>query len=375
MRYIYFDSAATTKPSKSAIDAFNNSIECFGNPSSVHSMGLDAKKIVDNARKQLANALYCKSEEIIFTACGSESNNQAIFGLAKLRARRSKRIITTDSEHPSVENPIAELEKEGFEIVKISTKNGSLDLDTLENELSHGCAFVSIMLANNETGAKYDIGFVRRLIDKSGSGALFHCDAVQGFLKTDERKEIVKSCDVASLSAHKIGGFKGVGALYVKSGIKLPAFILGGGQERGLRSGTENVSGIAAFGAAAETFDKSTLEHIRELNEYLIKLLENADEKIVLHLPESRIPTIISLSVLGVRSEVMLNALSALGICVSAGSACSARKGRSGTLVSFGLSRDEIESTLRISIGAENTKEDCDELVERLVESARKLRR
>lgn len=371
---IYFDSAATTCPSPSAVKAAETAFTIYGNPSSVHSAGLDAKKIVDSARKSVSRALSCKPEEIIFTSCGSESNNQAIFGAAKLRIRRSKRIITTDSEHPSVAEPIKALEGEGFEVIRIPTLGGELDLNALENALKDGAAFVSIMLANNETGAKYDISAVRRAIDKSGCGALFHCDAVQGFLKTKDKREIVKNCDLASISAHKIGGFKGVGALYIKSGIKLPPFIRGGGQESGLRSGTENLIGIASFGAAVDAFDGSVTEHISEIYSYLVGLLsENTDFK--LNIPKNHIDTIISLSVKGVRSEVMLNALNTEGICISAGSACSARKGVSHALAGYGLPKEEIESTVRISIGATNKKEECDILAEKLGEIAKRLRR
>ncbi len=371
---IYFDSAATTAPSEQALLAAENAFKIYGNPSSVHSAGLEGKKLIDQARKSLSRALYCKPEEIIFTSCGSESNNQAIFGAAKLRIRRSKRIITTDSEHPSVSEPIKALESEGFEVVRIPTVGGKLDINALENALEGGAAFVSIMLANNETGAKYDIPAVRRAIDKSGCGALLHCDAVQGFLKIKDKREIVKNCDMASISAHKIGGFKGVGALYIKSGIKLPAFIKGGGQENGLRSGTENVIGISAFGAAVESFNENVTSHISEIYAYLVEGLSKKDG-FKLNIPENHIDTVISLSVKGVRSEVMLNALNSEGICISAGSACSARKGVSHALSGFGLPKEEIENTIRISIGSNNTKEECDILVEKLDEVAKRLRR
>ncbi len=374
MNMIYFDSAATTIPCENAAEAIKNTFESFGNPSSIHSAGLNAKKIIDSARKSVAFSLSCKPDEIIFTGCGSESNNQAIFGLAKLRIRRSKRIITSDSEHPSVSSPIARLEEDGWEIVRISTKNGALDIKTLESELAKGCAFVSIMLANNETGALYDIAAVRKAIDKSGSGAIFHCDGVQGYLKVADKRLISKNCDLASFSAHKIGGVKGVGALYCKSGIKLPPFILGGGQEGGLRSGTENVLGIAAFGAAAEWFDSSVRAHISDIYSYLTQLFSK-DPNISLHIPEKHIDTVLSIAVKGVRSEVMLNALSAEGICISAGSACSARKGISHALGAFGLPKEEIESTLRISIGAHNTTDECDILFQKITETANRLRR
>lgn len=371
---IYFDSAATTKPSLGAINAAKDAIEIYGNPSSVHSAGINGKKLLDNARKTVAKALSAKPEEIVFTSCGSESNNQAIFGLAKLRVRRSKRIITSDSEHPSVSSPLSVLEEEGWEIVRIPTVGGKLCLQTLETQLSKGCAFVTIMLANNETGAKYDIASVRKAIDKSGCGALFHCDAVQGFLKVGDKREIVKNCDLASISAHKVGGFKGVGALYIKNGIKLPPFIRGGGQENGLRSGTENIVGISAFAGAVEEFNGDVTNHISRLYNYTASLLEKIDG-VVLHIPESHVDSVLLISALGVRSEVMLNALNAEGICVSAGSACSARKGVTHAMQSFGLSKEMLESAVRISFGAENTKEECEILAQKIEEALKRLKR
>lgn len=371
---IYFDSAATTIPSSAAIDEAKKLIEIYGNPSSVHSVGIAAKRIVDGARKTVAKALYVKPEEIIFTSCGSESNNQALNGLAKLRSRRSKRIITSNSEHPSVSAPLAALEEDGFEIVRIPTVGGRLDIEILEAELSKGAAFAAIMLANNETGALYDIPAVRRAIDKSGCGAYLHCDAVQGFLKTADKKIISKNCDTASISAHKIGGFKGVGALYVKSGIKMPPFVKGGGQESGFRSGTENVLGIASFAAACEGFDDRVTAHISELYAYLTGLLkENPD--LTLHIPEKHVDSILLVSVHGVKSEVMLNALNLKDICVSAGSACSARKGITHAMAAYGMPKDMLESAIRISIGAHNTKEECVILAETIKEIQIQIKR
>ncbi len=371
---IYFDSAATSIPCREAISAVENAIKIYGNPSSVHCAGLAAKKIIDDARKSVATALSCKSEEIIFTGSGSESNNQAIMSCAALRARRSKRIITTDSEHPSVSAPLKALEEQGWEVVRISTLGGELDLPSLDEELKKGAAFVSVMSVNNETGAKYNIAAVRRAIDRSGCGALLHCDNVQGFLKLKDKREIAKLCDFASVSAHKIGGLKGVGALFVKNGIKAVPFIKGGGQENGLRSGTENVAGIAAFGAACSYFDSNVLAHITEIYDYLREKLSSVDG-IKLNIPKDYVPTVLSLSISGVRSEVMLNALNSEQICISAGSACSARKGVSHALAGFGLPKEEIESTVRISFGAHNTKEECDILAEKIDLIAKRLRR
>lgn len=373
MDQLYFDHAATTVVLESARRAAENAFDVYGNPSSVHSMGLSAKKIIDNARKTVASALYCKPDEIIFTGGGSESNNQAILGLAKLRARRSKRIITTDSEHPSVSNVMSFLEESGFEIVRISTKGGKLDICELENALSSGAAFVSVMLVNNETGAIYDIEAVKRAIDRSGSGALLHCDAVQGFLKVDMRN-LAKNCDLISVSAHKIGGLKGVGALYCKQSIikNLAPFIRGGGQENGLRSGTENVVGIAAFAAACEEFPKYK-EDIARVSEYTRGLLEKSEVNFKLNLPEKKVDHILSVSIVGARSEVVLNLLNGYGICISAGSACSARKGHSTTLSAFGLQRNEIDGTVRISFGVGNTEKDAELLVLKLEEAAKRL--
>ena len=375
MNQLYFDHAATTVVLESARKAAIEAFDVYGNPSSVHSTGIAAKKIIDNARKAVAASLYCKPEEIIFTSGGSESNNQAIYGLAKLRARRSKRIITTDSEHPSVANPINSLAESGFEVVRISTKGGRLDLQQLERELESGAAFVSVMLVNNETGAIYDIESVKRAIDKSGCGALLHCDAVQGFLKTDMRI-ISKCCDLASISAHKIGGMKGVGALYCKQGIikNLAPFIRGGGQENGLRSGTENVIGIAAFAAACAEYPKHR-DEISSVYNYAIELIKQSDIDFTINLPEKRVETILSLSVSGVKSEVVLNCLVLHDICISAGSACSARKGRSGTLEAFGLSKELADGTVRISFGVGNTKEQVEFLVEKLVEAIKRLKK
>ena len=334
----YLDNAATTIVAPEVADVIDKAMrEHWANPSSLYGPGARSEEALNAARAAVARTLGCKSRELYFTSCGSESNNQAIFGLAKLRARRSKRIITSDSEHPSVSAPLAALEDEGWEIVRIPTLGGKLCLQALEAELSKGCAFVTIMLANNETGAKYDIPAVRKAIDKSGSGALLHCDAVQGFLKVSDKREITKNCDLASISAHKIGGFKGVGALYIKSGIKLTPFIRGGGQEGGLRSGTENIIGISSFAGAAEDFNTEVTAHISELYNHTVSLLEGIDG-VALHIPENHVDTVLLISVLGVRSEVMLNALNLEGICVSAGSACSARKGVTHAMASFGLS-------------------------------------
>lgn len=373
MNGYYFDHAATDIPREEAIAAANDAFNRFGNPGSLHKAGIDAKNIIDGARKKVASALRCNPSEVIFTGGGTESNLTAIFGIAKARAKRSKTIVTTDSEHPSVAMPINALEEEGYKVIRLSTRDGKIDMEELKNALSEPVALVSVMLVNNETGAEYDIAAIRKEIDRSGCGALFHIDAVQGFLKTKDRNLIKKNADTASIAAHKVGGIKGIGALYIKNGVKIPPFILGGGQEGGMRSGTENVPAIAAFGAACKAFDESEIAHFEELNDYTVGLLKNSGLEVVFRLPEKRSKAILSISVKGARSEVTLNALSNSGFCVSAGSACSAKRGGSTVLEAYGATKDEVGTALRISFGRENTKEDCEKLVENIENIAKRL--
>ena len=376
MGILYFDAAATAPPVEEALEAAGQAYTAYGNPSSLHGEGLSAKHLVDKAREQVASALRCKPERITFVSCGTEANNQAIFGLAKIRGKRAKKIITTDSEHPSVEEPMKALEKEGFTVVRLSTKGGVLDPDQLKAELREPVAFLSIMRANNETGAVYDLAGVRKVMTLCGTDAPLHCDGVQGFLKI-ENDRLASFCDLVTLSAHKIGGLKGAGALYISEKIRnLPPYLLGGGQENGLRSGTENVPAIAAFGAAAEKAakDKERLSYLASLREKVVGELE--DSGIRLHIPPVHLPNILHISIPGVLSSWALNALSAKGICVSAGSACSAREKKKGNRVlsAYGLPTEEIETSLRISFDISNTEEDCALLCEALRDCA-KLKR
>ncbi|OGO88133.1 MAG: hypothetical protein A2Y15_00190 [Clostridiales bacterium GWF2_36_10] len=367
MHDIYFDSAATTKPSKVAIEAAFAAANEYGNPSSSHFRGIAARKVIENARKQVTSALGCNEEELIFTGSGSESNNQAIIGIARARKKRSNVIISTDSEHPSVEQTLQYLEKEGFKVIRFSTKVGNIDIDELKESLKQKVALISVMRANNETGALYDIANIRREIDNSGCGAVFHCDAVQGFLKTLNRTELVKYCDLVSISAHKINALKGCGALFIKKGINLPAYILGGGQEHDLRSGTENTPAIAAFGAACDEWvsNRDRIGYITDLRDYAeVKISEALGDRIVIHKPAQRICCILSIELIGVKSEVVLNYLSGEGICVSAGSACSAHKRENRVLTAFGLAESEIDNTIRISFSYFNNREEVDLFVD-----------
>lgn len=372
---IYFDSAATTKPCEAAVEAAVKAMEEYGNPSSTHFRGMAARRIIENARSIIASALGCGEDEFIFTGSGSESNNLAVIGAARARRRRSNVIVSTDSEHPSIEKPLEYLESEGFQVIRLSTKGGKIDIAELREALAQKVALVSIMRANNETGALYDIAAVKREIDNSGCGALFHCDAVQGFLKTANRSELTKYCDLVSVSAHKINALKGCGGLYVKKGINLQALILGGGHERGLRSGTENTPAIAAFGAACREWlsNKDRVQVITALRDYAeLKIAEKLGEKAAIHRPPERICGILSVALAGVKSEVALNYLSSEGICVSAGSACSSHKKENRVLANYGLKKEEIDSTLRISFSYTNTKEEIDLLASYLKKAVEK---
>ncbi len=344
MPYLYFDSAATAPVRPGALRAAAKACEEYGNPSSLHAAGMNARRLLDAGRAQVARALKCEPGEVLFTGGGTESNNQALFGLAKLRGKRSKVVISTDSEHPSVEEPLKELERQGFTVRRLSTKNGVPDYDGLRRILAEEpVAFVSVMRANNETGAVYDLPRIRRILDECGSDALLHCDDVQGFLKIPQDR-LSACCDLISLSAHKIGGLKGVGALYVgKRAHLLPALLLGGGQENGLRSGTENVE-----------------EALRRLR----------DSGLHFHLPDAHLPNLLHLSIPGVQSAWALNFLSERGICVSAGSACSARERKKGNRVlkAYGLPDAEIETSLRLSFSEQNTMEECAVLCDALLD-------
>ncbi len=372
---IYLDNSSTTKPDKKAVDAAISAMEYFGNPSSPHALGTKANLMLSEARKNISSVLKCSESELFFTSGGSESNNTLILGLARKNSKRAKRVITTDSEHPSVEEPVSLLEREGFEVIRLSTKGGVINMDELREALAKKTSLVTIMHANNETGALYDIAKIREAIDESESGAYFHSDCVQSFMKTNVN--FTKYCDASSFSAHKIGGLKGCGGIFLKKDIKLEPFIRGGGQEKGFRSGTENMSGIMAFSAAVSAWNESKKErnaHILSLKKLLSeKLLETLCEKVVINTPDVSVCTVLNFSIPGIKSETVINALSAEEIYVSASSACSARAKENKILSAFGLSKELSESALRVGISYFNTEEEILVLASKLEEITKKL--
>ena len=384
---IYLDNSATTPISDKALSKYNDIAKsCYGNPSSLHEAGVLAEREIEAARKCLLSSVGAKDATAVFTASGSEANNLAIFGraFAKDRFRRMGKIITTVGEHASVNAPLDKLSSLGFEIVYVPTKNGELDLDFLSFSLDERTILVSMMMVNNETGALYDMASVGRLIKARARDALFHIDATQSYLKIPFTKN--SACaDMITVSSHKIHGPKGVGALIIgrdviKSSGICP-MILGGGQELGLRSGTENVPAIAAFAAAVEEGVGSVRNfyaHTNELREYLIAGLSSAAlSEISPTLPNSHAPHIINITLPNIKSETMLHYLSNEGIFVSSGSACSSHGALHGTsaLVAYGRSEAEADCSIRISFSKNNTKSDVDALLLALERGVSKLAR
>ncbi len=372
---VYLDNSATTRVDREVAEVMMRVMtEDYGNPSSLHRMGLNAEKELSLARKQVARVFGAADDEIIFTSGGTESDNMAILGAYQAKKRESNRIITTKIEHPAVLETIKKLEKEGAEVVYIDVdENSRLDMDALKDEASKGVALISIMAVNNETGALMPLC----LVDEVKGNALLHCDAVQALGKED-----ITSLpgDLISVSGHKIHGPKGIGALKIKKEINIPAFITGGGQEKGRRSGTENLPGIIGFGLAAEKA-ASDLEENREImkacRNRLKGHLESGLADIVFNSPEEGTPAILNVSFLGTKGEVILHTLEQKGIYVSTGSACSSKKKEgSHVLTAMGLSHDRIEGAIRFSFSKNNTLEEMDyvaDCVKDAVDSFRRL--
>lgn len=362
---IYLDNSATTRPYDAVIALMDEIYRSdFGNPSSVHRLGLRAEERVRSAREQAAAALDCQPSELYFTSGGTEADNLAIFGTVNALRRRGRRIVTTDAEHPAVLEPMKELERQGFDVVYLPTRGGRLDQAELAAAVTPDTILVSIMAVNNETGALFPVRLAKLAIERAKAPALLHTDCVQAFLKTPV-SPAATGADLITLSAHKIHGPKGCGALYVRRGARIVPPYLGGGQEKGIRSGTENVAGIAGFGEAIRQFRERESENrarLQDLGRYAQDRLA-AVEGVTLNLPAERAPHVLSLSVGTVRSEVVLRFLEERDIYVSAGSACASRKNsRSHVLTAMGLQPHRIDSAVRISLSHLNTREELEEL-------------
>ena len=357
----YLDNSATTKPCQKAIEALDFAcLSEWGNPSSLHKKGLDAKRLTDKARKSAAEMLSCEEKNVFFSPSGTAANNTAVLGSVNEKNKNLKKIVTTAFEHPSVSKCMDLLEEKGFEIIRLKPdKNGEISAEQFSDAIDEKTALVSLMAVNNETGSLLPIEEIRRIVKRKKSNALIHIDAVQAFGKIP----IKAGCaDLITASAHKIHGVKGAGLLYVANGVKLKSVLLGGGQENGLFSGTHNVPSISAFGAAIEEAKdiQRHYEKVKELNAYLRSSLSGIDG-VTFNSPDNALPYILNISLDGVPSQVGVNALSDMGIYVSAGSACS--KGhRSETLLSMGLDGKRIDTALRISLSRYTEKEEIDML-------------
>lgn len=370
---IYLDNAATTKPCEAAVKAALDAVEGFGNPSSLHRMGLDAEKTVKNSRKAIADVLGCRDDEVVFTSGGTESNNTAIFGVAS--RSKKKHILTSKIEHPSVLEPFRQLERSGYIVDYIGVdSNGMIDLDEFYQKLDADTALVSIMHVNNETGTIQPVQEIKRLIDEKTDGGLFHIDAVQSFGKIPLSVKKI-GADFISASAHKINGFKGTGALYIKNKNTFNPIIVGGGQQKDMRSGTENVVGIAAFGAAAK--EKRDIDKITILRERLKDGILSEIENVKYNGSDDAFsPYILNVSFVGIKSEILLHSLESDGIYVSTGSACSSNKPMpSHVLTAMDCSREEIMGAVRFSFGADISEDDIDFTVTTLSKKVAEIRK
>ena len=379
---VYLDNAATTRVCPEAAEAAVHMMtECFGNPSTTYKLGREAKAAVDKARGQIAKALGCQPDEVYFTSCGSEGDNWALISGARYMRRRGKHIISSAVEHDAVRKSLDFLEKEGYEITRLQPDGtGAIPLEAVRAALRPDTILVSLMMVNNETGAVNDIAAVARMLKAENSIALLHTDAVQGFLKVPFSAKTL-GADMITISGHKIHAPKGIGALYIRSGLKLPPYILGGGQERGLRSGTELVFLAAGFARAVELAQaehEETLAHVRALSAQIRAELARLVPDAIVNSPEDASPFIVSVSVPGLRNAKSVAYLSDRGVYASRASACESnhehvaagtwRKKHPLSLQAAGIPLSRGYTTLRVSFSGATTPDDVDRFVATLAE-------
>lgn len=362
----YFDNSATTKVLDCVKDAVVDAM-CinYGNAAAKHRKGVTAENLIREAKQMIADTLKVQEKEILFTSGGTESNNMALIGTALANRRTGKHLITTGVEHPSIYNTMSFLEEMGFEVTYLPVdRQGHISLEELEDAVREDTILVSVMYVNNEVGAVEPIEEIGKCIRKKNPKTIFHVDAIQAYGKYKIRPK-KQGIDLLSVSGHKIHGPKGVGFLYIRDGVKIRPVIFGGGQQKGMRSGTENVPGCVGLGVAAKeaykNFDER-IERLYTLRERLIKGLKTLGG-VTINASEDRTgaPQIVSASFEGVRSEVLLHALEDKDVYVSSGSACSSNHpGISGTLKGIGVKKELLDSTIRFSLGGLNTEEEID---------------
>lgn len=377
---VYFDNSATTRCSDGVMEIVKQAfLTDYGNPSSLHLKGMEAEKYIRQARERIARTLKVNEKELIFTSGGTEADNLAIIGAAMANKRAGKHLITTKIEHPAVSAPMHFLKEQGFEVTWLSVdREGQIDLKELQEAVRKDTILVSIMHVNNEMGAVEPIEEAARIIKGKNPAALFHVDAIQAYGKFPIYPKKM-GIDMLSVSGHKIHGPKGVGFLYVKEKTKLKPIIFGGGHQRGMRSGTENVPGIAGLGQAAmEAYEnlEQKQQYLYSLREAFIRGLEDVEWAHVNGANKGMAPHILSVSFDKVKSEVLLHALEEKGIYVSAGSACSSNKPAvSETLKSIGLKQEYLDTTIRISFSIYNTPEEVEYCIQTLKELLPRLMR
>ena len=372
---IYLDNAATTRVSPEAAEAALRAMrEEYGNPGSTHAKGRSARAILDTARKQVAAPLGAKASEIVFTSGGTESDNWAIRGAAQLQKRRGKHIISSRTEHDAVRQTLQFLEKEGWEVTYLAPgPDGAVTPEAVSAALREDTVLVSLMLVNNETGALTNVAGVSRVLREAKSTALLHTDAVQAYGKLPFTAKGL-GADLISLSGHKIHAPKGIGALYIREGVKLPPLLFGGGQENSLRSGTEPLPPIAAFGVAAQQAQQAlpeAAEHMAENRACCLERLTSAIPELVV-IP-GRCAHILSIALPGWRSEVLMNYLEREEIYVSKSSACK-RGRRSHVLEAMGLPDRVIDGALRVSFSRYTTRDECERFCDALIRAHSELR-
>lgn len=377
----YLDNSATTRCYEEVRDlVVKTMMEDYGNPSAMHLKGVEAEKYVKEAAKKIAATLKVQEKEIYFTSGGTEGDNWALLGTAMAKQRQGKHIITTVFEHSAVSAPLAWLEEQGYEITRIPVdEEGNLSLEQLREAVRKDTILVSTMYVNNEMGAVVPVEEIGKIVKEKNPAALYHVDAIQAYGKYRIYPKRM-GIDLLAVSGHKIHGPKGVGFLYISEKAKIRPLILGGGQQGGMRSGTDNVPGIAGLGAAAERIYRdleANTEQMRNLKLYFAQELGKIENvKINGPKPEQGAPHILNVSFLGVRSEVLLHTLEEMGIYVSAGSACSSHKRTgSSTMAALGLSPEQKESAVRFSFSEFTSKEELDYTLEALKKVLPMLRR
>ena len=372
---IYLDNSATTKVCPEAVRAVTDCLtENYGNPSAVHSKGIKAKMLLDASRQKIADALSCDSSEVYFSHSGTLANNTAIFGAVEAKRKTGNRIITTSLEHPSVSRCMDKLEKCGFEVIRLApSANGSFRTEQLVNTVNKNTILISTMLVNNETGAINPVDMISKVVKRASAPALIHIDAIQGFGKIPV-KPARMGVDLLSISGHKVHAPKGVGALYIRKGIKIKPFLSGGGQENDMFSGTEALPAIAGFAAAVSALPdlNRQLEQTRNLKNFALNELSKIPA-VEINSPSDALPYILNISVTGIPSQVLINYLSQKGIYISAGSAC--KKGhRSEVLTAMGLPAKRIDSAVRVSMSRFTTKEEIAVFCEGVNDAVKNIR-